>query len=207
MTAPHIVDPAGLLGEALAEASPDLMRSPKGGRRRGSIERRGQGYRVRVYVGIDPVTKAQLYLRETISAGPDARREAEKALTRLQHQVDQKRAPRTSATLAQLLDRYLEMGTAHLAPRTRREYKDRAAKHIRPMLGSTQIGKIDVFVLEALYADLAKCRDHCHRRKYIDHRTSLPHACDEHGEAGPCSPPDPGCRRCQRMCRRTSASP
>ena len=27
MTAPHIVDPAGLLGEALAEASPDPMRS------------------------------------------------------------------------------------------------------------------------------------------------------------------------------------
>ena len=27
MTAPHIVDPSGLLGEALAEASPDLMRS------------------------------------------------------------------------------------------------------------------------------------------------------------------------------------
>ncbi|MGV9768113.1 IS256 family transposase, partial [Microbacterium sp. NPDC003461] len=26
MTAPHIVDRAGLLGEALAEASPDLMR-------------------------------------------------------------------------------------------------------------------------------------------------------------------------------------
>lgn len=27
MTAPHIIDPAGLLGDALAEASPDLMRS------------------------------------------------------------------------------------------------------------------------------------------------------------------------------------
>jgi hypothetical protein len=27
MTAAHIVDPAGLLGEALSEASPDLMRS------------------------------------------------------------------------------------------------------------------------------------------------------------------------------------
>jgi len=27
VTAPHIVDPAGLLGEALAEASPDLMRN------------------------------------------------------------------------------------------------------------------------------------------------------------------------------------
>ena len=27
MTAPHIVDPAGLLSEALSEASPDMMRS------------------------------------------------------------------------------------------------------------------------------------------------------------------------------------
>ena len=26
MTAPHSVDPAGLLGQALTEASPDLMR-------------------------------------------------------------------------------------------------------------------------------------------------------------------------------------
>ena len=26
MTAPHIIDPAGLLSEALADASPDLMR-------------------------------------------------------------------------------------------------------------------------------------------------------------------------------------
>jgi putative transposase len=27
MTAPHIVDPAGLLGEALSDASPDLIRT------------------------------------------------------------------------------------------------------------------------------------------------------------------------------------
>ena len=27
MTAPHIIDPAGLLGEALSQVSPDLMRS------------------------------------------------------------------------------------------------------------------------------------------------------------------------------------
>ena len=27
MTAPHIVDPAGVLAEALTDASPDLMRS------------------------------------------------------------------------------------------------------------------------------------------------------------------------------------
>ena len=27
MTAPHVIDPAGLLGQALSQASPDLMRS------------------------------------------------------------------------------------------------------------------------------------------------------------------------------------
>ena len=27
MTAPHVIDPAGMLGEALSQASPDLMRS------------------------------------------------------------------------------------------------------------------------------------------------------------------------------------
>ena len=27
MTAPHLIDPAGLLGQALSQASPDLMRS------------------------------------------------------------------------------------------------------------------------------------------------------------------------------------
>ena len=27
MTAPHILDPAGLLGEALSEASPDMVKS------------------------------------------------------------------------------------------------------------------------------------------------------------------------------------
>ena len=37
MTAPHIVDPAGLLGEALAEASPDLMRHLAEGRDPGDL--------------------------------------------------------------------------------------------------------------------------------------------------------------------------
>ena len=27
MTAPHLIDPAGMLGQALSQASPDLMRS------------------------------------------------------------------------------------------------------------------------------------------------------------------------------------
>ena len=73
--------------------------------RRGNIEARGGGYRIRVYAGVDPVTRKEIYLKETIPAGPNAKRQAEKALTRLQNQVDERRAPRTSATLDQLPDR------------------------------------------------------------------------------------------------------
>lgn len=105
------------------------MRANKARKQRGNIEERGGAYRVRVYAGVDPVTKKPLYLRETIAAGPDAKRKAEKALTRLQHQVDERRAPRTSATLDQLLDRYLEV-----APGTRRDYASKASKRIRPIL-------------------------------------------------------------------------
>jgi hypothetical protein len=79
-----------------------------------------------------------VYLRETIAAGPDAKRKAEKALTRLQNQVDERRTPRTSVTLDQLLDRYLEV-----APGTRRDYASKASKHIRPILGSTPIARKD----------------------------------------------------------------
>ncbi|MEV0290649.1 tyrosine-type recombinase/integrase [Kribbella sp. NPDC050820] len=167
---------------------------------RGNIEERGGAYRVRVYAGVDPVTKKPVYLRETIAAGPDAKRKAEKALTRLQNQVDERRAPRTSATLNQLLDRYFEVGL-DVAPGTRRDYASKASKHIRPILGSTPIARIQADTLESLYADLRRCRDHCHGRDYIQHRTTHPHVCDEHGASGSCEPFDPACRRCKRMCK------
>jgi integrase len=176
------------------------MTPTRSSRRRGNIEQRGDGYRVRVYAGTDPITKKQMYLRESIPPGPHARRDADRAVTRLQGQVDDNRAPRTSATVNQLLDRYFEVGCTNIAPRTRREYISKAAKHIRPYLGARPIGKVDVYALESLYTDLRRCRDHCHGRGTVDHRTTRPHECDEHGVAGPCRPADPNCRACQRMC-------
>ena len=104
--------------------------------RRGNIEARGGGYRVRVYAGVDPVTKNEIYLKDTIPAGPNPKRQAEKAFTRLQNQVDERRAPRTSATLDKLLDRYFKVGL-DVAPSTRRDYISKANRHIRPVLGST----------------------------------------------------------------------
>ena len=57
-------------------------------RARGEIERLPSGsLRVRVYAGIDPVTRKRQYLVETIAAGPDADEQAEQVRARLLREV------------------------------------------------------------------------------------------------------------------------
>jgi len=112
------------------------------------------------------------YLRETIPAGPRADREAEKVRTRLLADVDEKRNPRTNATIAQLLDRHLEM--AQLDQSTLGTYRGYVKKHIRPLLGSKKVGQLDADVLDSFYAELRRCREDCAGRKEIDHRTREP---------------------------------
>jgi hypothetical protein len=61
-------------------------------RNRGEIETlRGGSLRVKVYAGIDPVTKKKHYRTETIKPGPSANKLAEKARTRFLAQVDERR--------------------------------------------------------------------------------------------------------------------
>ena len=63
---------------------------------RGEIEALPSGsLRVRVYAGVDPVTKRRRYLQETVPAGPEAEREAEAVRARLLGEV---RAARERAT-------------------------------------------------------------------------------------------------------------
>src|SRR3954469_7277491 len=57
-------------------------------RQRGEIETLPSGsLRVRVYAGIDPVTRKRRYLVETIPASPAAAQEAETVRARLLHEV------------------------------------------------------------------------------------------------------------------------
>jgi integrase len=129
-----------------------------------------------VYAGLDPLTKRRHYLTEIIPAGADAAREAEKTRTRLLSQVDERRNPRTKATMNQLLDRWLEV--LDVEPSTRTGYVRKIEKHVRPLLGKTQVARIDAELLETFYARLRKCRDHCGGRRYTQHRTSRVHNCD-----------------------------
>ena len=146
-------------------------------RQRGTIDALPSGaLRVRVYAGIDPLTKRRYDLVEIIPTGPGAPLEAEKARTRLLNQVDERRNPRTRATVSQLLDRWLDV--LDVEPSTRLGYASKIEKHIRPLLGSMQVARLDAELLETFYAQLRKCRDHCGGRRYVQHRTSREHECD-----------------------------
>src|SRR4029453_9682860 len=147
-------------------------------RQRGSIDTLPSGaLRVRAYGGIDPLTKRRHDLTEVIPPGPNAARDAEKTRTRLLNQVDERRHPRTRPPVNQLLDRWLEV--LDVEPSTRRGYVLKIDKHVRPMLGGVQVGRVDAELLGAFYARLRKCRDHCDGRRYVQHRTARPYECDD----------------------------
>jgi len=151
--------------------------APGQGRAQGSIETLPSGaLRVRVYAGIDPVTGRRHYLSEQINAGPKAAKEAEATRNRLLHQVAEKRNPRTSATIDQLLDRYL--GQFDGAPNTLTLYRGYVRNHISPFLGRLTVGSLDADVLDSFYAELRRCRTHCNGRRPDHHRVTGPHECD-----------------------------
>lgn len=165
-------------------AAPSARRS---GRQRGSIEELPSGaLRVSVYAGIDPLTGRRHYLREVIPAGPSARSEAQKALRRLGTQVDERRNPRTNATVNQLLDRHFEL--AELEENTLANYRSLAAKHIRTLIGSVKVAALDGDLFDSFYAELRRCRDHCDQRRHVDHRTTEPHQCDQRCIPHECRP-------------------
>jgi len=145
------------------------------------------------------VTKKDLYLTAVIPPGPRQEKDAEKARTRLLSQVDEKRNPRTRATVAQLMTRYLSVLDADT--QTVRGYRSKYETHIKPLLGTTQLSRLDVETQDTFYAELRRCRVHCQgRNKDIEHRTNRPHQCDEHvGDRCPRNNPE-GCRRCRRIC-------
>ena len=103
-------------------------------RRRGRVRRLPSGsLQVTVYAGEDPLTGKRIDLSETVPAGTNAAKEAEKVRGRLLNQVDEQRNPRTSATMNQLMNRYIEV--IDVDRTTRKGYESRINSHIRPLLG------------------------------------------------------------------------
>ena len=64
-----------------------------------------------MYAGVGPVTGKRHDLVEVVPPGPRARRQAEAILARFLREIEEKRNPRTTATVEQLLMRYLDRCT------------------------------------------------------------------------------------------------
>jgi integrase len=141
---------------------------------------------VKVYAGIDPITGKRHDLTDTIPPGPTANKDAEKALTRLLSQLDEKRNPRTKATVGQLMDRYFEV--LNVGETTRSTYDGYVRNHIRPLLGDLALSRLGGEVLDSFYAELRRCRAHCRGRAAPDHRTDRPHKCDSRCGKHECRP-------------------
>src|SRR3954447_3660243 len=99
--------------------------------------RRGRGYietlpsgsfRAVVPASIDPLTRRRRALRETTLTLP----EAEKALTRLPHQVDEQRHPKSAITVREAIEQWREV--ADVGVPTREQYDDRVRLYIDPTL-------------------------------------------------------------------------
>jgi hypothetical protein len=88
---------------------------------RGMVRGRSGSFRVKVYAGVDAITGKPHHLRETARTSA----EAEKVRTRLLSAVDERRAPRSQATLGMLIDRWLEVADVEEhAPRLPVEGRD-----------------------------------------------------------------------------------
>jgi integrase len=154
---------------------------------RGEIEALPSGsFRVRVYAGIDPITKKRHYLTEVVPAGPKAAKLAEKVRTRLQSEVDEQRSARTNATVDQLLDRYLDV--LNIEDTTRAGYERLIRLHIRPVLGTLPIGRVNGETVDSFYARLRTCRVRCDGRPFVEHRTTTEHQCDDRCGPHRCRP-------------------
>jgi integrase len=174
-------------------------------RQRGNITPLPSGaLRVRVYAGQDPVTKKPFYLQETVPSGPRQAQEAEKLKTRFLNQVDEGRNPKTRANVGQLIVKYFEVVDVDVL--TLRGYRSKYKNHIKPLLDTTPLSKLGqigtgVEILDSFYAELRRCRIHCDGKAFIEHRSAVPHQCDEH-EGNRCPRDNPQeCRRCRRVCK------
>ncbi len=119
---------------------------------RGSISRRGDSWRVHVYLGLDSQTGKQRYLTRTVHG---TKRDAERVCTELVTEADRGGFGDTSAvTFAELVERWLEHLKPNVSPATLAAYKNYMRKWILPALGTRKLDRIRPVDLDLFYASL-----------------------------------------------------
>ena len=120
----------------------------------GSIRQRSDGvWRLRVFVGRDPVSGAPIQVHKTFRGTEAA---AKKALARLVTQVEDGKFDGTTITVGELLDRWLDHIGDERTPSTIAGYKSKINFRIRPAIGKVKISKLSPAELDAWYAQWRK---------------------------------------------------
>jgi len=107
-----------------------------------------QVWRLRAFVGRDPVSGRPRQTEKTFH-GSDAA--ATKALRNLASSVDTQQVDRTTATVGQLLDKWLEHIEAARRPSTILSYRRKIEHDIRPLLGGVPLAKLGADGLDKCY--------------------------------------------------------
>ncbi len=123
----------------------------------GHVEPLKRGFRAVVYAGKDPITSRKIYIKET----HPTRVAAEDAKNRLIAQVESDRVPGQAATVAYLLDRWVEVADHELTTRETNEGYIR--RTLKPALGEMPLRKLQhrVDILDRLYTHLRRCNALC----------------------------------------------
>jgi len=111
-------------------------------------ERSPGHWELRAFTGRDPVTGKPRQATRTFHG---TEKEAGKALSQLVSEVEADTFDRTSATVGQLLDKWLEAVETNQRPRTLYENKRKIEGRIRPVLGSVRLDKLGGDTLDAAY--------------------------------------------------------
>jgi integrase len=122
-----------------------------------AIYQRRDGWEVRVYSGVDPVTGKPHRISRHVRG---SRRKAEREETRLKAQVMEGRHRNSQAkTLAELVDVYLdwrEQNDKPIGPRTMQGYRALAEARIKPGVGKLRLPQVDAPALDRFYMALRK---------------------------------------------------
>ena len=117
-----------------------------------AVKGRERYWEIAVDAGRDPITGKRLRVVRGVHGG---KRDAERALNELVTEVSSGRASASTATVADLLERWLDNVGSTLSPRTLQGYQRVTKQRLLPALGTTRLNRLDAAHLDRLYRSLS----------------------------------------------------
>jgi integrase len=117
-----------------------------------AVKGREHYWEIAVDAGRDPINGKRARVVRGVHGG---KRDAERALNQLVTDVSSGRASASTATVADLLDRWLENVGSTLSPRTLQGYRRVTEQRLVPALGGTRLSKLNAAHLDRLYRSLS----------------------------------------------------